>query len=227
MDPPAGRAEAGVGWTASGRRRAPWGRPMFDHVGIEVLPQVPRFPARVRFRVDGEDLVEEVIGGSGPCAGRGPYASDALPAGRPGPLRATGEARRLELGQPDRTGDCCGFLAAVVQRFGGTVQWSDGEVPSESPPVPTPRRSSPSMRVGTAPKQPVLRRVAGAPVAQHAAGPERLGLSPARPWSAGERSGPGAVETREHSARAVTANRLPKQCGNAARSRERSRRSRR
>ncbi|MEU8525405.1 hypothetical protein AB0C77_07345 [Streptomyces sp. NPDC048629] len=111
---------------------------MFDHLEITVLPQGPRFPAQVRCWVNGADLVEEVIGGSGPYAGRGPYASDALPAGSPSPLRATGAARRLELGQPDCTGGCCGFLTVVVQRFGEVVQWSDWEVPSESPLAPAP-----------------------------------------------------------------------------------------
>ncbi|WP_406737223.1 hypothetical protein OG365_01445 [Streptomyces sp. NBC_00853] len=110
---------------------------MFDHLEIKVLPRGPVFPAHVRFWVNGEDLVEEVVGGSGPNAGRGPYASDALPAG-PSPLRATGEARRLELGQPACTGDCCGYLTVIVQRFGEIVQWSDWEVPWESPPAPAP-----------------------------------------------------------------------------------------
>ncbi|WP_329113126.1 hypothetical protein [Streptomyces sp. NBC_01353] len=102
---------------------------MFDHLEIRVLPPGPRFPAQVRFWVNGEDLVEEAVGGSGPYAGRGPYVADALPAAGPSPLRATGEARRLELGEPDCTGDCCGILAVLVQRFGEIVQWSDWEVP--------------------------------------------------------------------------------------------------
>ncbi|WP_326793422.1 hypothetical protein [Streptomyces sp. NBC_00841] len=94
---------------------------------IKVLPPGPRFAAQLRFWVNGEDLVEEMVGEGG----RGPYAADALPAGRPGPLRATGEAHRLELGEPDCTGGCCGFLTVVVQRFGEIVQWSDWEVPGE------------------------------------------------------------------------------------------------
>ncbi|MFD0505176.1 hypothetical protein ACFQ0G_24390 [Streptomyces chiangmaiensis] len=49
--------------------------------------------------------------------------------GRSSLLRATGEARRLELGEPDCTGGRCGFLIVVVQRFGQVVQWSDWEVP--------------------------------------------------------------------------------------------------
>ncbi|MFE5940565.1 hypothetical protein ACFQ69_35035 [Streptomyces sp. NPDC056470] len=61
--------------------------------------------------------------------GRGPYAADVLPTGRPSPLRGTDEARRLQLGEPDRTGECCGFLSVVVQRFGGIVQWSNWQVP--------------------------------------------------------------------------------------------------
>ncbi|MFJ6949826.1 hypothetical protein ACISU4_35335, partial [Streptomyces wuyuanensis] len=35
----------------------------------------------------------------------------------------------LELGEPDCTGGCCGFLTVVVQRFREIVQWSDWEVP--------------------------------------------------------------------------------------------------
>ncbi|WP_327722203.1 hypothetical protein OG381_47615 [Streptomyces sp. NBC_00490] len=101
---------------------------MFDRLEIRVLPPGPRFAAQLRFWVNGEDLVEEAVGEGG----RGPYAADALPAGRPSPLRATGEARRLELGEPDCTGGCCGFLTVVVQRFGEIVQWSNWEVPSEA-----------------------------------------------------------------------------------------------
>ncbi len=108
---------------------------MFDHLEIRVLPPGPRFAAQVRFWVNGEDVVEEAVGEGG----RGPYAADALPLGRPGPLRATGEARRLELGEPECTGGCCGFLTVVVQRFGEIVQWSDWEVPwDEHPTAPYP-----------------------------------------------------------------------------------------
>ncbi|MGA4980064.1 hypothetical protein [Streptomyces cinereoruber] len=98
---------------------------MFDRLEIRVLPPGPRFSAQLRFWVNGEDVVEETVG----TGGRGPYAADALPANLPSPLRATGEARRLELGEPDCTGGCCGFLTVVVQRFGEIVQWSDWEVP--------------------------------------------------------------------------------------------------
>ncbi|MEU6974025.1 hypothetical protein AB0A71_41175 [Kitasatospora aureofaciens] len=102
---------------------------MFDHLEIGVLPPGPRFAAQVRFRVNGEDVVGEVVRGGG----RGPYAADVLPAGRPSPLRATDEARRLELGESECTGGCCGFLTVVVQRFGEIVQWSDWEMPREYP----------------------------------------------------------------------------------------------
>ncbi|WTZ65422.1 hypothetical protein OG209_18790 [Streptomyces sp. NBC_01383] len=100
---------------------------MFDCLGIRVLPPGPRFAAQVRFWVNGEDVLEEAVGEGG----RGPYAADALPAGHPSPLRATREARRLELGEPGCTGGCCGFLAVVVQRLGEIVQWSDWEMPRE------------------------------------------------------------------------------------------------
>jgi hypothetical protein len=112
---------------------------MFDRLEITVSPPGPRFAAQLRFWVNGEDVVQEAVGEGG----RGPYAADVLPAGRPSPLRATGEARRLELGEPDCTGGCCGFLTVVVQRFGEMVQWSDWEVPREghtSAPHPPPER---------------------------------------------------------------------------------------
>ncbi|MFI7324565.1 hypothetical protein ACIBQ3_07750 [Streptomyces rubiginosohelvolus] len=52
-----------------------------------------------------------------------------------GPLRGTGEALRVELGEPECLGVCRGFLPVVVQRFGGIVQWSDWQVPyAESAP---------------------------------------------------------------------------------------------
>ncbi|MFC9680361.1 hypothetical protein [Streptomyces sp. NPDC056948] len=108
---------------------------MFDRLEIRVLPPGPRFAAQLRFWVNGEDVVEEAVGEGG----RGPYAADALPADRPSPFRVTGEARRLELGEPERTGGCCGFLTVVVQRFGGIVQWSDWEFPwAAHTPVPHP-----------------------------------------------------------------------------------------
>ncbi|MET8541454.1 hypothetical protein ABZW03_12490 [Kitasatospora sp. NPDC004799] len=98
---------------------------MFDRLEVRVLPPGRRFAAQVRLRVNGEDLVEAAVGEGG----RGPYAVDVLPADGPGPLRATGEPRRVELGEPACTGGCCGFLSVVVQRFGGIVQWSDWEIP--------------------------------------------------------------------------------------------------
>ncbi|MFD7833202.1 hypothetical protein [Kitasatospora sp. NPDC059803] len=108
---------------------------MFDHLEIRVLPAGPRFTAQLRLWVNGEDVVEETVREGG----RGPYAADALPAGSPGLLRATGEVRRVELGEPECSGGCCGFLTVVVQRSGEIVQWSDWEVPWEAnTPVPYP-----------------------------------------------------------------------------------------
>ncbi|MFG2596069.1 hypothetical protein [Streptomyces sp. NPDC048462] len=98
---------------------------MFDRLEIKVLPPGNRFAAQVRLRVSSEDIVEGAVGEGG----RGPYAADLLPAGRPSPLRATNEARRLELGEPECTGGCCGFLSVTVQRFGEIVKWSDWVVP--------------------------------------------------------------------------------------------------
>lgn len=106
---------------------------MFDHVEIRVVPRGPRFAAQVRFWVNGEDVIEAAVREGG----RGPFAAEVLPVGRPSPLRATSEARRLELGEPECTGGCCGFLSVVVQRFGDIVQWSDWEVP-HTPAYPPP-----------------------------------------------------------------------------------------
>ncbi|WP_329569714.1 hypothetical protein [Kitasatospora sp. NBC_01266] len=100
---------------------------MFDRLGIQVLAPGPRFAAQTRFWVNGEDLVEQAVG----PGGYGPSAVSVFPVGRPGLLRATGEPRRVELGEPECTGGCCGFLSAVVQRFGNVVRWSDWEVPAD------------------------------------------------------------------------------------------------
>lgn len=106
---------------------------MFDQLEIRVLPPGPRFAAQLRFWVNGEDVVEGAVDEGG----RGPFAADALPTGRPSPLQATSEARRVELGEPECTGGCCGFLSVVVQRLGDIVQWSDWQVPY-APAAPSP-----------------------------------------------------------------------------------------
>ncbi|MFJ3639473.1 hypothetical protein ACIPRD_06960 [Streptomyces sp. NPDC090108] len=107
---------------------------MFDRLEIEVLPPGSRYAAQVRLRVNREDVIREAVGEGG----RGPFAADVLPADRPSPLRATAEARRLELGAPECTGECCGFLTVVVQRFGEIVQWSDWTMPGALPLAPDP-----------------------------------------------------------------------------------------
>ncbi|MEV5578783.1 hypothetical protein AB0L39_09500 [Streptomyces parvus] len=105
---------------------------MVDRLEISVVPPGPRFGAWLRFLVKGEDVVAGAVGDGG----RGPLVADVLPAGGgPGLLWATGEARRVELGEPECSGACCGFLSVVVQRFGDIVQWSDWQVPyAESAP---------------------------------------------------------------------------------------------
>ncbi|MFE9813130.1 hypothetical protein [Streptomyces sp. NPDC005548] len=109
---------------------------MFDRLEIVMLPPGPRFAAQVRLWVNGRDVLEGAVG----AGGRGPYAADALPAGRPSLLRATSEARRLVLGEADCTGGCCGFLTVIVQRYGQVVQWSHWQVPkavhTPAPPPP-------------------------------------------------------------------------------------------
>ncbi|MDO0914809.1 hypothetical protein QQM39_29460 [Streptomyces sp. DT2A-34] len=99
---------------------------MFDRLEIRVLPPGPRWGAQLRFRVNGE----EVVAGATGVGGRGPLVADVLlSAGGPSPLRGTGEGGRVELGEPECTGGCCGFLSVVVQRVGDTVQWTDWQVP--------------------------------------------------------------------------------------------------
>jgi hypothetical protein len=99
---------------------------MFDQLEIRVLAKRPRFPAQVRLCVNGEDIVQGAVGDGG----RGPLAADALPAECPSLLRATAAAQRVELGEPECTGGCCGYLSVVIQRIGGIVQWSEWQVPS-------------------------------------------------------------------------------------------------
>ncbi|MFE1312427.1 hypothetical protein [Streptomyces sp. NPDC058755] len=98
---------------------------MFDRLEITALPPGPRFPAQLRFWVNGKDVVEQAVG----PGGRGPLAVEALPIGLPSLLRATSEPRRVQLGEPECTGGCCGFLSVVVQRTGNVVQWSGWQVP--------------------------------------------------------------------------------------------------
>ncbi|MEV2193651.1 hypothetical protein AB0I02_22085 [Streptomyces phaeochromogenes] len=77
------------------------------------------------FRIDGEEVVAAAIGEEG----RGPFVEEALPAEGQGALWATGEGRRVVLGEPECTGGCCGYLSVFVQRHGGIVEWSDWQVP--------------------------------------------------------------------------------------------------
>ncbi|WP_326721191.1 MULTISPECIES: hypothetical protein [unclassified Streptomyces] len=98
---------------------------MFDRLEIAVLLPGPRFPAQLRLWVNDEDVVEQAVG----AGGRGPLAAEALPVRLSSPLRATREPRRVQLGEPECTGGCCGFLSVVVQRIGDVVRWSDWQVP--------------------------------------------------------------------------------------------------
>ncbi|MFE7564767.1 hypothetical protein [Kitasatospora sp. NPDC057500] len=99
---------------------------MFDQLEIRVLTPGRRSAAQVEWWVNGENLVAQVIG----PGGYGPHAAAVFPRAGSGPLRATGEPRRVDLGEPECTGGCCGFLSAVVQRLGDVVRWSDWEVPA-------------------------------------------------------------------------------------------------
>ncbi|MFJ4983663.1 hypothetical protein ACIP9H_07725 [Streptomyces sp. NPDC088732] len=99
---------------------------MFNRLDLDVLPPCPRWPARLRLRVDGEDVVAEAVGEGG----RGPLVDEALPADGRSPLRATAEGRRVVLGEPACTGGCCGRLSVLVRRHDGLVEWSDWQVPA-------------------------------------------------------------------------------------------------
>ncbi|WP_063752551.1 hypothetical protein [Streptomyces sp. NRRL S-350] len=98
---------------------------MFDRLEIRVLPPGPRIAAELRVLVNGEDLVAQSAG----PAGQGPWAGLLFPRDRPSPLHATDRPHRVELGEPECTGGCCGYLSATVQRHGTVIRWSDWEVP--------------------------------------------------------------------------------------------------
>lgn len=98
---------------------------MVDLLEVRVLPVGPRFPAQVRPWVNGQDAVQDAVGDGD----SGPLAVDALPAQRPSLLRATSTARRVQLGEPECTGGCCGYLSVLAHRIGAIVQWTDWQVP--------------------------------------------------------------------------------------------------
>ncbi|TYC68196.1 hypothetical protein EH183_40900 [Streptomyces sp. CB01881] len=105
---------------------------MFNRVEVKVLPPGRRWAAQLQLWIDGEDVVADAVG----AGGRGPLADEALPASGHGSLWATGEGRRVVLGEPECTGGCCGFLSAFVQRHGGIVEWSDWQMPRDEPRLP-------------------------------------------------------------------------------------------
>ncbi|MFD5061844.1 hypothetical protein [Streptomyces sp. NPDC058394] len=98
---------------------------MFNRLEVRVLAPGSRWAAQLQLWIDGEDVVAEAVGEGG----RGPFAEEALPANGRSRLWASGERRRVVLGEPECTGGCCGFLAVFVQRQGCIVEWSDWQVP--------------------------------------------------------------------------------------------------
>lgn len=98
---------------------------MFNRLEVIVLPPGPRWAAQLQLRIDGEEVVAEAVGEGG----RGPLAEEALPAGGQGALWATGDGRRVVLGEPECTGGCCGYLSVFMERHSGIVEWSDWRVP--------------------------------------------------------------------------------------------------
>ncbi|MFD7452605.1 hypothetical protein [Kitasatospora sp. NPDC059827] len=105
---------------------------MFNRIELGVEPQGRRWTPLVRVWIDGAEVVAEAVG----TGGRGPFAAEVLPGEGDGLLHASGEARRVVLGEPECTGGCCGFVSVVVRRCGGIVEWSDWEVPYESARLP-------------------------------------------------------------------------------------------
>ncbi|MGW4287935.1 hypothetical protein ACWEIK_13465 [Streptomyces sp. NPDC004673] len=98
---------------------------MVNRLEISSLPPGRRWPAQLRLRVDGEAVVPDAVGEGG----RGPLVHEVL--------RATGEGRRVVLGEPECTGGCCGYLSVFVRRLGDIVEWSDWEVPEGGVRPPT------------------------------------------------------------------------------------------
>ncbi|MFF2079885.1 hypothetical protein ACFVXG_34640 [Kitasatospora sp. NPDC058162] len=101
---------------------------MFNRIELGVAPQRRRWVPLVRVWIDGAEVVAEAVGEGG----RGPFVDEV----RDGLLHASGEARRVVLGEPECTGGCCGFVSVVVRRSGGVVEWSDWEVPYEAARLP-------------------------------------------------------------------------------------------
>ncbi|MCQ9180974.1 hypothetical protein KMT30_18395 [Streptomyces sp. IBSBF 2953] len=99
---------------------------MFNRLVVSVLPRGPRWAAQLRFRVDGVDVVAGAVG----AGGRGPFAAEALPADGHSPLWATGQGRRVVLGEAECTAGCCGHLSVFVRRYDGIVEWSDWLAPA-------------------------------------------------------------------------------------------------
>ncbi|MFH9552824.1 hypothetical protein [Streptomyces sp. NPDC017435] len=100
---------------------------VFHRLEVSAVPAGTRWAAQLRFRIDGEEVVAGAVGEGG----RGPFAEESLPAHGHGPLRATGEGRRVVLGEPECTGGCCGYLSVFVQRHGRIVEWSAWQVPMD------------------------------------------------------------------------------------------------
>lgn len=100
---------------------------MFNRLEVRVLPPGSRWAAQLQLWIDGEDVVAALVGEGG----RGPFTEEVLPANGHSPLWATGEGRRVVLGEPECTGGCCGYLSVFVQRHGGVVEWSDWQVPGD------------------------------------------------------------------------------------------------
>ncbi|MGW4201473.1 hypothetical protein [Streptomyces sp. NPDC004726] len=100
---------------------------MPNRLEVRVLPPGSRWAAQLSLWIDGGNVVGKAVG----QGGRGPFAEEALPANGHSPLWATGEGRRVVLGEPECPSGRCGHLTVFVQRRGAIVEWSDWQVPGD------------------------------------------------------------------------------------------------
>ncbi|MFI7366436.1 hypothetical protein ACIBO4_30255 [Streptomyces sp. NPDC050149] len=152
----------GEGESGGVRRRTEWARRArrqltrgpagpLKGLRIEVAERDPLEPGTVEARivVDGRPLVPEVFG-------RGAVHSPEwlLDSGR---LRATEEAREVELAEAYCSEGCCGALYVTIRRDGGEVVWSDWRCPPP-PPSALHMREIPELRFDAAAYDAEIRR---------------------------------------------------------------------
>lgn len=147
-----GGVQRRIEWARRARRqlaRGPAGP--VEGLRIEVAERDPLEPGTVEARivVDGRPLVPEVFG-------RGAVHSPEwlLDSGR---LRATEEAREVELAEAYCSEGCCGALYVTIRRDGSEVVWSDWRCPPP-PPSALHVREIPELRFDAAAYDAEIRR---------------------------------------------------------------------